>query len=193
MVTFRKLTSDDLQAYRDHLLRLPDDDRYSRFCGTGTPTMVEEHCRRLNWRWTTVIGAFDDGALCGVVELYRDNAPGFRRHAELAVSVEHPFQHRGIGRILLRRIMTVARNRMVGTVHVVCLPDNRKMRGLAIAFGGRAVVDDGQLFVTISLSPPDKTSLMLEAADDGSVAVAAVLDAGPANQPQPAVRDQVAA
>ncbi|WP_448202553.1 GNAT family N-acetyltransferase [Azospirillum sp. sgz302134] len=175
MTVFRKLLPAELGQYRAHLLRLNAADRYARFTGTVTTDTINKHCDGLDWGRTILLGAFIQGELRAAVELCTDRLIWPDR-AELAVSVEKGLQGKRVGTTLLRRALTVARNRSIRQVHMICLSDNVRMRALSRRFGGRMELEGGEFTVTFALPLPDQFSLAQEALEDGAGALTAVLD-----------------
>ena len=174
MFVFRKLLPAESAQYQAHLLRLDKTDRYARFTGTTTDATIARHCENIDWSRTVLIGAFVEGHLRGAVEICTDRLL-WPNEAELGISVEKPFQEMGVGGALVRRALTVARNRSARRVHMYCLADNRRMRALARKFGGRVVPDGGEITVTIDLPAPNQFSLAVEAFEDGTGAVNSLL------------------
>lgn len=165
-VSVRKLTSRDEQTYQDHLLRLTAQDRCNRFMGTLGDERVRSYCAGLDWSSTVVLGAFIDGELRGVGELA--TVTRFPRPvAEIALSVEAAWQNLGIGTLLLRHVLNMARNRYVSRVYMMCLIDNRKMQKIARKFDANLIIEDGGVEGCLWPSWPNYTSLMEEAATDG--------------------------
>jgi len=165
-VTLRKLTSRDVGLYQEHLLRLTPSDRCNRFMGTVCDDRVRAYCAGLKWPSTVVLGAFIDGELRGVGELAM--VTRFPRPvAEIALSVEAPWQNRGIGTLLLRHVLTMARNRYVARVYMMCLLDNRKMQKIARRFDANLIFENGGVEGSLWPHWPNYLSLMEEAAADG--------------------------
>ena len=167
MTAFRKLSPSELSRYREHLLRLEPIDRHMRFGGAVSDAVIEQHCLRMDWHDTVVIGCFEDGVLCGAAEL-RTAGDLFPSRGELAFSVERAFQGRGIGRALMSRILTVARNRGIRQVNLICLLENRAMQNLAQKFSSTRVVEAGEVGVSIRLDRADQLSMMSEALDESA-------------------------
>ena len=168
---FRKLTSLDRNAFRDHLLRLTPDDRRLRFCGRMRDDAVAAYADGVDWLNAVVVGAFVDGRLRGIGELSRRADT-----AEIALSVEAAWQNEGLGTELLRRILTVARNRYVARVHMVCLAENVKMQSIARKFEADLVRRPGEVEGRLWPPWPSMGSLMAEAAADGEALFGAIFD-----------------
>lgn len=173
MILFRRLARSELSSYRDHLLRLSPGDRRARFCGALGEAAVEAHCAAIEGRRTILIGCFAGGGLKAAGELCFDGpaSPG----AELALSVDSAFQGRGIGAALARRALTIARNRAIREVRLLCLADNARMKALIRKVGGSLHIEDGEVAGTVALSWPDQLSLLQEAVDTGTALASAAL------------------
>lgn len=177
-VFLRKLTARDVALYQDHLLRLSHTDRCNRFMGTVGDERVRSYCSGLNWSSTTVLGAFVDGELRGVGELAR--ASGLPRPiAEIALSVEQAWQNQGIGSLLLRHVLTMARNRYMSRVFMMCLVDNRKMQKIARKFDANLIFENGGVEGTLWPYWPNYRSLLEEATADGRAFFNAIVGQAP--------------
>ncbi|CAO3413589.1 GNAT family N-acetyltransferase [Azospirillum endophyticum] len=174
MPVIRKIMPTELPQYRAHLLRLDRADRYARFTGTLSDEVVERHCAAIEWGRTVLLGAFVDGVLRGAVELCGDRIL-WPEQAEFGISIESVLQGRGVGSTLVRRILTVARNRGIRQVHMMCLAENVRMRALARRFGGRLALDGGEITSLFELPPPNQFSIALEALEDGTGAFNSIL------------------
>lgn len=174
MSVIRKIMPTELPQYRAHLLRLDRADRYARFTGTLSDFSVERHCAAIDWGRTTLIGAFLNGELRAAIELCSDRIL-WPNEAEFGISVEKELQGQGVGSTLIRRALTVARNRSVSRVHILCLAENIRMRALARRFGGRSTMECGEIAASFDLPPPNQFSLALEALEDGAGAFNSLL------------------
>ncbi len=161
---FRKLRPDDGAKLRAHLLRLPPGDRRLRFCGQLSDDAVRAHCAAIDWSQSLFVGCFVGGRLRGVCELRLFAAAG--RRAELALTVEAPYQGRGLGRELLRRGLVLARNRYVSEIAMLCLVENRRMRALARRFDSQLALDADEVSARLRLPWPSPLSLLEELAGD---------------------------
>lgn len=166
-----------------HFLRLPPDDRGLRFGGAALPDrQVRRYCAAIDWRRSANLGLFEDGALRGVAQLVYTGAEsplkpaiatlqamgGGAMHgstaAEFAISVERPWRRLGNGERLLRRLVTVARNRNVNDLFMYCRADNLPMRRLARKIGINLVFNGGEMEGHRNLPPPDALTVYAEIA-----------------------------
>lgn len=173
MRVFRKLLAAEWSRLRDHLLRLSPGDRHCRFAGHVGDTVVETYCRTIPWLSTVVVGCFEDGVLRGAAEC-RWLGPANPRTVELAVTVERPFQDQGIGTELVSRVLTVARNRGVVSVFMLCLTDNRAMQAIVRKLAGDLSFAGGDVEATIAVPFPTSVSVLQEAMEDWSGATGAL-------------------
>jgi GNAT superfamily N-acetyltransferase len=138
----RRLWAGERDQVRDHLLRLDGADRVRRFGGYASAEHIAAYCERLDWSRVVALGYVTDGEVRGLgqLELIRTGGP---RVAELAVSVERPFQNRGVGTALLRRLVIAARNRLIERIYMICLMDNRRAVRMAHRLDGALQFHDG--------------------------------------------------
>ena len=86
----------------------------------------------------------------GVVRIHAD--PDLTR-AEFAILVRHEFAHRGLGTLLMRRIIGYAKSRGIGEVFGLVLRENAKMLQLSRELGFTVDVDrDDPTYVSVSLA-----------------------------------------
>ena len=86
----------------------------------------------------------------GVVRIHAD--PDLTR-AEFAVLVRHEFAQRGLGTLLMRRIIAYAKSRGIGEVFGLVLRENRRMLQLSRELGFKVDVDrDDPTYVSVSLA-----------------------------------------
>jgi GNAT superfamily N-acetyltransferase len=166
MRVYRKLFPTEAARLRDHLLRLDPVDRHRRFFAGVSDAAIDEHCRRIDWMRTLAIGFFDDGVLRGAAEIALDGGL-IPRQAELALSIEGPWQEQGIGTELMRRAILTASNRAVASIYMLCLSDNRRMQSIAKKFDGRLGFRDGEADAQLDVPPATQLSLAAEALGDG--------------------------
>ncbi|HUF45824.1 MAG TPA: GNAT family N-acetyltransferase [Aestuariivirgaceae bacterium] len=171
----RKLTPWEWEALRAHLLRLGPEERRMRFCRPVSDAAIHAYCDRIDRPRTTILGCFIDGALRAVAELILipDEWP---MNAEIALSVEKPFQRQGIGGRLLGQVLLVARNRLIRTVHLISLSENEAMQHLAREFGASIEVHVETAQGRIGLAWPSYLSLVEELSADGHALIGAVFE-----------------
>ena len=129
-VVLRGLTRRDQAQHAAHLLRLTREDRRARFHVTTKDEAVEAYSRSLDWQHDLIFGLFVDGVLRGAGELIRQGDA-----AEIALSVEAPWQHGGFGRTLALALVLAARRVGVTEISMSFLSDNRSMRALSRDLG----------------------------------------------------------
>tara|TARA_B100000965_G_scaffold117786_1_gene97213 strand:- start:825 stop:1532 length:708 start_codon:yes stop_codon:yes gene_type:complete len=172
---YRKLTAHDQALVEAHLQRLEPHDRHLRFWGGMTDQAIKDYCDRLDWSAAVLVGAFIDGELRGVGELVRIRlVPQIM--AEVAFSVEGPWQNAGVGTELVRRILTIARNRCIDRVYMLCLSENKKMQKIASKFEMILSYDEGEVEARILPAWPSYMSLMAEAVDDSQAWFSTIFD-----------------
>jgi GNAT superfamily N-acetyltransferase len=171
----RKLWIGEIDAYRDHLLRLDQESRRRRFSGAVSDDFIARHAATANELGVVVHGFFIDGMLRGAAELRRIGST-FTHEAEAAFSIEKPWQSHGVGTELLERTLLSARNRGITSLHMHCLADNQRMQQLARKFEAGLSFDFGS--VVGEVDPPRYTtlSLMREAMADSHGIASAIFD-----------------
>lgn len=171
----RKLWGVETHAYRDHLLRLDAESRRNRFCGGIADDTIRSYTAMAGGNDVVLHGFFVDGVLRGVADL-RIVRPLDRQEAEVAFSIEKPWQRHGIGSALLERTLLVARNRGIKHLQVSCLMDNQRMQQLARKFEAELSFDFGTVVGTMENPHPTPLSLMQEMAVDGHSFAAACVN-----------------
>ncbi len=176
----RRLRAFERGKIRDHLLRLDGDDRVLRFGGYASRALVEAYCDGLDWGRAIVIGYLIDGEVRAIGEL-KPMGDGWPRAGEVAVSVERPFRNRGVGTELLRRLVTMARNRFIETLWMVCLLENGTALHIARKVDSTLIVHQGTAEAHLELAWPNHLTLLAELLDEaGAVLKAALRPAGSA-------------
>lgn len=172
----RKLWIGDSGQYRDHLLRLDEESRHTRFGAGVSNEYIRRYADSLSAFDSVLHGFFVDGTLRGVGELRRAGSV-FSREAEAAFSIEQPWQSHGVGTALLERTLLTARNRGIISLQMHCLSRNLRMQQLACKFDADLHFDFGN--VVGEVDPPRSTmlSLMREATADAHSMATAMFDA----------------
>lgn len=172
----RKLWILEANKYRDHLLRLDGPSRQNRFGGAVSDAYIRQYVDVSIGLDAVIHGFFADGTLRGAAEL-RPLGAHMAKEAEVAFSVETPFQSHGIGSALLERTLLAARNRSLRYLKMHCLADNRRMQQLAKKFAAELTFDFGSVTGEVTAPAPTPMSMFREAFADSHGAAAALLDA----------------
>jgi RimJ/RimL family protein N-acetyltransferase len=175
MSTIRKLFPAEVDLLRAHLKRLDDGARRMRFGLPVNDFSIDQTVDGIDWLNSLHLGYFDDGVLRGTAQLAW-SPWRWRDGAEFAVSLEAPYQNRGIGTELLRRAVTAARNRGIGRLHLICLNSNQRMLHVALKFGAELVAEQGEVEGVVPLAGASHASLLDEAMDDGTAWIGQWLD-----------------
>lgn len=148
----RQLRPSDLPGFRDHLLRLDHESRRDRFNGSTDEISLRAYAERCFADGATVIGCIDNGRIVGAAELHErpeDEEPT----AEIAFSVERPFQNRGIGGRLFERLIVHALALGYSKLRVTTHAQNAAMKALARRFSARLNFEEGEAVGLIELDP----------------------------------------
>jgi len=172
----RKLWIGEAESYRDHLLRLDEVSRLSRFGGAVTDDFIREYVKQMDGLSTVLHGYFVNGVLRGVGELRLFGLP-LGDTAEAAFSIERPWQSHGVGSALLERTLLAARNRGIKHLHMACMNDNRRMQQLARKFEADLSFDFGTVIGEVEAPYPTPLSMWREIVFDGHGLASAMFDA----------------
>jgi GNAT superfamily N-acetyltransferase len=171
----RKLWIGEADRYRDHLLRLDPESRRNRFGGAISEEFVRNYATMSICLDAVIHGFFVDGVLRGAAEL-RPLGSALPHEAEVAFSIESPWQSHGVGTALLARTLLAARNRGMKLLHMACLADNRRMQQLAEKFDAELTWDFGTVVGEVEASHPTPVSVMREFIADSRSFATAVLE-----------------
>lgn len=170
--TIRKLDISERAEVRDHLLRLDPEDRRLRFLGSVDDAAIAAYGDTIFTSGVIALGCSVHGVLRAVGELrYRMESGGLV--GEVAITVERDWQNQGIGTEMLRRLIELARNRSIKTLHLYCLGDNTRMQVVVRKLGGELRYVDGTVEADIAQPWPSCWSLLGEALADGQAVLQA--------------------
>jgi GNAT superfamily N-acetyltransferase len=172
--TIRKLWIGEAEIYRDHLLRLDLESRRNRFAGAVADEFIAKYVDLSSGLDAVIHGFFIAGTLRGAAELRPLGT--FAKEAEVAFSIEKPWQSHGVGTALLERTLLAARNRGVKLLHMACLADNRRMQQLALKFDAELSFDFGSVVGEVEAAHPTPMSIMRELVADSAGFATAMLD-----------------
>ncbi len=145
----------DAPRLRRMSARLSTASLFTRFF-TGTPYIPETYVRRLDrldhWNHEALAALLDDD-IVGIAEYVRDRADPHR--AELAVLVTDPWQHHGVGRLLVGCLARMAARRGITAFGADVLLENRAALS-AVHTGwplARPSYEDGSAIFRLPLAP----------------------------------------
>lgn len=171
----RLLLASESADYGAHLMRLDPLSRFMRFGGLVTDAALQRHAARIGEQKAVVLGYFADGELRGVVELHPlPVRSGRATSAEIAFSVERAWQGRGIGSMLMDRILGYARAHGFDDLRIMFLANNGRMKRMAVEHGATLVNEADEVMGSLQPGPITPFSWAREAARGvGAVARAA--------------------
>ena len=171
----RKLWPGEIDEFHAHLLRLDRQSRQMRFCAAVNDAFIERYCEIVRRVPTLIHGFFAEGDLRAAAEL-RPILDEWPVAAEVAFTVESPWQDSGIGTALMDRTLTSARNRNIGVLYMICLSENGRMQRIARKFDARLQFENGEVTGNLDPATPDCFSLLREGLDDGAGFVTAIIE-----------------
>jgi GNAT superfamily N-acetyltransferase len=160
---------EELPLLRDHLLRLDPESRHDRFHGFMDDDFIEQYAAKCASDGTVVIAYLENGLVRGAAELHPP-AQSPDAQPEIAFSVETGLRRRGVGTILFRKLIAVARAKGYRSLHITTGAENEAMRALARKFGAHLTFRHGESTGSIVLTE-------LPPAEIGRFAAATPLDA----------------
>jgi RimJ/RimL family protein N-acetyltransferase len=172
----RKLWIGEAEKHREHLLRLDADSRRNRFGVALADEVIAAYSATAMRTGTIMHGFLLDGILRGVAELKPFGAT-FAREAEIAFSIETPWQSHGVGSVLLERTLLAARNRGITRVQMACLAENARMQQLARKFAAELSFDLGGVVGEVAAPHATPLSIFREWVADSHGFASAALDA----------------
>jgi hypothetical protein len=141
--TVRTLSQqEELPLLRDHLLRLDRTSRHDRFHGFMDDSFIKRYAEKCANDGTLVIAYLED-----------DDIP------EVAFSVESKVRRQGVGTVLFRKLISVARAKGYKSLRITTGANNEAMRALANKFGAHLTFSHGESTGVIDLSRPSQLEL----------------------------------
>ena len=156
--TVRTLSQqEELPLLRNHLLRLDYQSRRDRFHGFMDDSFVERYAEKCASDGTLIIAYLEDGVVRGAAELHPpDTSPDHQ--PEIAFSVEARSRRQGVGSLLFRKLIEVARAKGYRTLRITTGAQNDAMRALANKFGAHLTFRYGESTGTVDVKaqlPPE--------------------------------------
>ena len=157
--TVRTLSQqEELPLLRDHLLRLDRTSRHDRFHGFMDDSFIKRYAEKCANDGTVVIAYLEDGVVRGAAELHPpeqsdDSIP------EIAFSVESKVRRQGVGTVLFRKAISVARAKGYKSLRITTGGGNEAMRALANKFGAHLSFSHGESTGIIDLTRQSQLEL----------------------------------
>lgn len=149
--TIRSLINQELPLLRDHLLRLDAESRRDRFNGFADEGFIDRYAKKCGGDGTIIIAFFaEDGSVHAAAELHQPDLH-IESLPEIAFSVESHLRRKGIGSILFKQLMQVARSLGYEKLRITTGAQNQAMRALANKFGAHLTFRQGESTGTIDL------------------------------------------
>lgn len=155
----------------EHLLRLPLNDRYLRFCNTLSDEGIAKYVDRIDLRSTTgeaCFAVFDDNkniiGLCHVAP-YTDDEGG----AEMALSVDEQYRKNGVGDVLFHRGLLHCESLGIKKIYMNCLASNTPIQKLARRHGMKVTTDYGESVAALNLTDRNAIVAFLESVQNDTM------------------------
>ena len=147
--------TEHLAQYSQHLKRLNDNDRYTRFGHIVGPASIDAMILNMLYHQDQhhLFTYYLDDHIVGFGHLAQEGADW-----ELAVSIEHDYQGRGIANDLIAHMIDWGKVHGVHSVFMHCIADNQKIQHLARKHGLKAMERAGHE-ITAQVKLPDPTVL----------------------------------
>ncbi len=162
LVLIRPIRPTDEDLERDFIERLSPESRHYRFLGTiKTPSaeLLRQFTRPELVHGVAYIATNGDGPETQEIGVARYSASPDGLSCECAVCISDEWQGKGLGTMLMHRLIKTARDRGIERMYSIDANDNQDMRELAEHLGFRRKVDaeDPTLVIhTLDLKSPSK-------------------------------------
>jgi len=166
-VHVRQLRPRHAHQMLQHLLALPQKDRYLRFGYLPSDEQIERYVARLDYSQCTLFGVFDTKlVLQGVSQLSYIAVELSANTAEFGVSVSNQYRSKGLGKAMFLRCIAHARNQGVQYLIVHTLRENARMIHMVRSAGASIQSDGGDSLAKIELPPATLQSLLVTYCSD---------------------------
>ena len=164
----RTLDADHVALIEQHLLALPESDRYLRFGYPAQDEHIQRYVAQLDFARDELFGIFDaELELVAVAHLAYLDLPGREHLAEFGVSVGPDLRGRGHGQQLFERCIVHARNHGVSRLIIHALSENAAMIRIARKAGATVVREGSESEACLELPPADFSSQVGELLAEG--------------------------
>lgn len=157
----RKLHDHESALYADHLKRLSQPDRCSRFSEAHvSDDLIDRYVAGIS-QDDLLMGAFIDEVMVGAVHVGLGNGV-----AEIGISIEPGHRGQKLGNDLMAHAVNWARNRHAEKLYTMCSDSNVSMQALAKHVGMSITHDHGVAEGSMALEPPDLVTISDEMASN---------------------------
>ena len=164
----RSLDPGQVPLIEQHLVAMPERDRYLRFGYQASDAQIGHYVAKLDFVRDELFGIFDaELRLVAVAHLAYLVTPGREHMAEFGVSVGPGLRGRGYGQQLFERCVVHARNHGVSRLIIHALSENAAMLKIARKAGAAVVRDGGESEACLELPPADFGSQIGEMLAEG--------------------------
>jgi GNAT superfamily N-acetyltransferase len=152
VVLIRPITPKDKAAEREFIERLSPEAKHFRFLGQiGTPSerMLEQFTNIDFVKDVGFVGVVRENGSERIIGVSRYSADADGTRCECAVTVSDEWQHKGLGSLLMKHLIEVARSHGIRTMFSIDSAENIAMSDLArfLGFKTRIDPDDPRLLI----------------------------------------------
>lgn len=110
MYTIKKLSDFNREQVKEHFLRLDPDSRRSRFCSTMIDENLCVYAKNIDFIHNGIFGIFNENLdIIGLGEcVFYDKKNGYSSIAEVAFSIEKPYQGKKLGNKIMQKVVQYA-------------------------------------------------------------------------------------
>lgn len=156
LVPIRTLTSRHRRRIAEHVIALPEHDRYLRFGYVATDEQVRKYVDGLNFKRDEIYGIFNRRLqLIAMAHLALASDPKNPNCAEFGVSVSADARGKGLGTALFERAVLHARAEKVDMIFIHALSENDAMLKIARKAGAELESYGGEVEAHLRLSKQD--------------------------------------
>ena len=109
-LTLRPMLPTDKEALLDFFRRISPEDRLYLKDDVTSPTVIARWAEKLDYRRVLPLLALVDNTIIGDGTLHHSRAAARKHIGEVRVVLDPAYRHQGIGRLLLQRLVDIARD-----------------------------------------------------------------------------------
>jgi len=159
----RDLQPSERLLFRDHLLRLSQDDRISRFAGMRSDKGIDDYVAQIDFMRDHIKVAFDERLnVIAAIHLVMVDPES----AEFALSIEQAYRGKGYGRALFKSAIRWMQNRGVKKAYSLCMRSNGPMLHIAETEGMQLHFDGSEVEAFLDLDQTSFSDFWQEMAEE---------------------------